>query len=172
MGKDNNTFFDYLYSKSLETPDNTSFIRLYKMYVLTEKIIEKDPINANKILEEYEEKVYTIGDKKIPKIKRIELEIKRISKYIEKNDSITLEQIKSMTFELNKIKDMLKQIDELEIDNSLLEYIKKRISVMQAALGLNNTFLKETHDVFIENYRNLYINNINNDNLLEQKKKK
>lgn len=164
MANDNITFFDYLDSKNLESSDNTSIIRLYKIYILIEKIIEKDPINADKILKEFEEKVYTIGDKKIPKTKRIELELTKISKSIAKNDNQGLSPIKlkNMNDEIEKIYSMLKQSEDSEIDEELLGYMKKRISVMQAALGLNNTFIKETHDVFIENYRNLYINSINN----------
>jgi len=149
---DKDIFFNYINNYKLKTEDVACLMRLYRVYILVNELKKENPDKSSDILNQYEDKIYTVDGKKIPEMKRIELEISKISKkLIEKNNTIT--GVNKIQEDINELKKLLKDLSS--IDKSLLEYIKKKISVMQAMLGLNNTFLESAYEAFLEKYRTI-----------------
>lgn len=157
---DKDIFLNYINNNKLRTEDVAYLMKLYRIYILVSELKKEHSDKNENFLSQYEDKIYTVDGKIIPEIKRIELEISKINKKLldKKTDISNVDKLKK---EINEIKNLLKDLSL--VDKFLLEYIKKKISVMQAMLGLNNTFLEATYMAFLEEYRNINIsiNSIN-----------
>lgn len=158
---DKDIFFDYIKNYKLRTSDVSYLMRLYRIYILVDELKKIDSERGEAVLSKCEDVIYTINGKKIPEIKRIELEVSKISKKLNDNKQNT-----KINNDISEIKKILKNIS-LD-DKNIVEYVKKKISVMQAMLGINNTFLEESYKVFLEEYRSIIISI----NMYNEEKKK
>ena len=162
FGIDKQVFFNYLKNTNFSSDEMTYLIRLYKMYSLTEKIVESKGENA---LRYYEKKIYTINGKIMSDIKRIQLEIYSINKTLDSKicsgtlDDKTIDFIKEVIEELNQL-----LLSKDDLDKALIDYMKKKISVIQAKLGLNNTFFNATREAFFDEYRKIDLYNLEKNN--------
>lgn len=130
----------------IESPEDTIKLNnLYKNYEMIYKnFASKEnvyPTKDKKViakLYELEDKIYTIGKRKLSDKERIILEIKRIENYIKKNKDIEPKILKKTKNELEHLINLVNQ-NCLENDD-FIYYFKSKISIIQAYLGLNITF--------------------------------
>ena len=141
--------------------------KLYSNYILIQKILRGSggDIQLNDLLGKYEDKIYTIDGNLLNDKERIKYELKNI-------DNIGIKQGNKYAKE---IKDLIQKFDNIKDDEDLIFYIKKQISMIQAKLGIRITFYYAAYVAFLDIYKNLYMNeieqNIGNSNL-EYKKNK
>ena len=151
---DKQLFFDYLKNNNISKDELIYLIRLYKVYSLVEKITNK---KGEQILQYYERKIYTIDGKTMSDVKKVQLELYNIEKSLKiKSNDIDKFDLDFINYMLADLKNIL--LLEKNIDKELIEYMKKQISIIQAKIGLSNTFFSATRDAFLEEYRNININ--------------
>ena len=131
--------------------------RLYKIYNLINIVLEK---NGRASVEKLEDAIYTVDNKVLSDKDRIVLELSNLSdQLININDNRLRQDIDLKLNTLNN------ELDELDLsDKAVLLYFKKNISLLQAKLGMENTFLLAAFESFLELYRNLSIKQLQNKN--------
>lgn len=123
----------------------TDIFNIYTTYKLL-----NDKFKGNtQLMDEYEDKIYTVGGKTLSQMERMGLELDNIIKILN-NTSVHLND-EEMFYLYSLIKEIriMKDDDLLDID-----FYKRELSKMQAKLGMNNTFLKATYEVFKDLQRN------------------
>lgn len=138
----------------------TSFAGLFKTYKMIDEAIEGDYKKNKKEVLRYENSIYNINDKVLSNKERIDLEFKRLTNKI--NNRIDLSED-----EKDKLIKQLCVLIDMSENEKYYEYIKKEISIIQAQLGLDNTFLSSAYEVFLEKYQEIYEKINNNDQKYE-----
>ena len=117
------------------------------MYDLISEITDgKIEENKNQ-LREYEDKIYTIDGRILSSAERIDLSIAAIREVID-----------SKKYDMLNFYEDIKVIKDLDLrDEKNVSYAKKKISIMQAKLGLKNTFFYGSYLAFNEIYTNSFI---------------
>lgn len=123
---------------------------LYKTYELVNKATNGKYYQNKQKIERYENYIYTFNDKVLSNKDRIELELKRITKKNKSNKESSQEQ-------KNEIEKEIKKLNNLKYNDNYTNYIKRKISILHAKLGIENTFLGAAYEAFVE----LYIQNKN-----------
>ena len=135
------------------------YMNLYKNYnLLCENYnLEENGINScdgidyntKRKIDELEDKVYTINGEVLTQKERVLLELKNIFRFVLKNsDRIPNETSVFISNELSEL-DSIMQKKGL-VDSDIIKYFKKRISILQAYLGMNIKFFNEALEVFNE----------------------
>lgn len=135
--------------KDIDNDNQQLYMNLYKIYKLFYVNYNLKESNTQKKLNELEDKIYTINGQVLTQKERIILELKNIYKFIQKNDnkisSITKQTIYN---ELNSLNNILRK--NIQFDNDMIKYFKKKISLLQAYLGMNIKFYNEALELFDE----------------------
>ena len=123
----------------------TDVFNLYNTY----KLLNDKFKDNTELMNEYEDKIYTVDGKKLNQMERIDLELNNIIKILN-NTNIHLTDE-----ELFYLYSLIKEIRIMKDENlSSIEFYKKELSKIQARLGMKNTFLKATYEVFKDLQRN------------------
>lgn len=156
MGFDKEHFLEYIKNEKKLNSSVVDLYRLYKTYNSVKYVLEKNK-EGKQIINRLEDDIYTIDSVILDDKERIKIELSNISDIL---DDLEDEELrKKVYFEFNKLKT---EFEELDLsDSSILFYIKKKISLLQAIIGIRNTFLLASYDAFLEIYRNI---NVKNDN--------
>lgn len=155
MTFDKEKFFKEMKDGKISKKSVVELYRLYKVYNLIKLVLEK---NGKESIEKLEDEIYTIDNKVLNDKERIVLELSNIT---DKLNNVSDNILKN---EINITLDKLKlELEELDLsDKTVLFYFKKNISLLQAKLGVENTFLLATYESFLESYRNMCIKNLSN----------
>ena len=169
---DKKVLLNYFKSSNSSTTELRCITNLYKSYVSIDKLIDGENEENKRKLSEYENKIYMVDGNKLTEIQKIQLEINRIDRVLSENKgSISRTGVERINEELDILRKLLVDYSK-DSDNLTLDYIKKKISILQAILGIKNNFLLATYQAFIEKYMNICIEqNINVDKILEHKKR-
>ncbi len=142
--------------------ENSYLLNLYKIYELCRKISNGNLKRNKDLLDEVEDKIYTINGKVLSQQERIALEIKRVYKVC---SGIKDEKIKNAF--INQLKDIVGIIDfnfddpkfKSEFNQDELYYIAKQtLSVAQAKLDMPISFLYSASTVFMDIYESEFLN--------------
>lgn len=150
---------DYMVSimKGLTPEQQKLYMNLYKNYILfysnyglpKQTIDSLDPIDmgTKKKIRKLEDKVYTINGIVLTEKERIVLELKNISRFVEKNGSSISEETKSIV--LTEMQVLNSTIAEKGyLDNDMINYLKKSISILHAYLGMKIKFFNAALEAF------------------------
>ena len=157
--------------KSMSPEKQQLYMNLYKIYRIfyanynlkDQKINSLDRIepDTQRKLSELEDKIYTINGQVLTQRERIILELKNIYKFIQKNDNKIPTTNKQIVYnELKSLNIMLRK--NISLDNDMIKYFKKKISLLQAYLGMNIKFYNEALEAFDEQVLIAGINNNTN----------
>ena len=160
MKVDKKILLDYFAHNEVTPGEANCITNLNKSYncikMLAQENFEK---NENKLLQ-LENKIYTINGKTMTEKEKIIFETNRIYKVLEKKElNISLEDRENILFDLETINNLLEKYNNI-LDDLTIKYLKKKISILQATVGIENNFFKATHEAFLEKYRNIYISYI------------
>lgn len=143
---------------SMERNDQKISINLYRNYSLINKkydlglTVGKTSYCINqgamRKLNKLEDRIYTINGKVLTQQERIILELKNILKFLSRNKNIPNEIRNSIYREIDELYSIIKSTGLSS--SEIIKYIKKRISIMQATLGIKIKFFNAALDVFIE----------------------
>ncbi len=147
--------------KDMDSDQQRLYMNLYKIYNLLNKnynlkeqrVNSLDPIelSAKRKINEQEDRIYTINDKQLTQKERITLELKNILRYINKNgERISSSTKKRVLDELNELNTISKRNENNMTNQDMINYFKKRISILQAYLGMNIKFFNAALEVFDE----------------------
>jgi len=165
MEFDKNLFMDYL--KDVKNKKNDDYIYLYRLfnnYKITEKILSENSNSGYELLKKAEDLIYTVNGKQLSDKKRIEYELYKILENLEKDTS----NYKKMS----EILGLINEIKTLDLNQEeMVLYAKKKITLIQAKLGLKNTFFIASHQLFLEKYMNICMNNDYENIYINEKKK-
>ena len=150
---DKSLFFDYLKTEKAVNNNVSHLYRMYKIYYITDEIINRYGNEGVKIITQEENNIYRIDNKCLNDKERVEYEINKIKLILEKQDVVN----KKIYKEFCDLETYYQETNKVEMLD--LFYLKKQISILQSKLGLKNTFFLATHDVFFEIYRNIYLRN-------------
>lgn len=131
--------------------------RLYKIYNLINIVLQK---TGRASVEKLEDAIYTVDNKVLSDKDRIVLELSNITDQLNNINDGNLRN--EVDLKLNTLKNELEELDLS--DKTVLLYFKKNISLLQAKLGIENTFLLAAFEAFLELYRNLSIKQLQNKN--------
>lgn len=155
MEFDKNKFLEYLKEEKKSNNNLKYLYNLYKTYDLTESIIKKQGNEGKQFIQKQEDEIYNIKNKPLTEKQKIEYELVNIGKKIKLNDINNTNEINAL---YDEYLDLLIYTKDNNLNDSMnIEYIKKQISILQAKLGLKNTFFLSAHDSFLELYRNVYL---------------
>lgn len=151
---DINLIKNYVYKDNLvPTEDKLLFVGLFNFYQKANRLNSFQSIEDE--LNKYEDKIYNNDNKKITEVDKVRLEIERI-----KGMKVTDPDVKQIVDKvINESEELLN--NKLCFSTSILEYIKKKIVVLQILLKLDITFFKAAYDLFIEKYSDLKIKEYN-----------
>lgn len=147
MKFDKEIFLDYFKNGDLSESDKIYIYRLYKTFNLVNSITNGQ-IEENKIqLRQFENKIYNINGVVFSESEKLKFSLDTVCDALKKMNKEN-NQHDSLYTEIETIK-------ELDLrDDKNIGYAKKKISIMQAKLGLNNTFFYEACQAFEEIYTN------------------
>lgn len=137
---------------------------LYKVYELSRKITNGHLKRNRDLLDEIEDKIYTINGKVLSDQDRIALEVKRVYKSFEniKNQRVKtqfIDELKSIVGNLNFNFDDKDYSDDSIVDQEQLYSVaKRRLSILQAKLNLPISFMYDASMAFIDLYECEYVN--------------
>lgn len=146
--------------ENMDPIDQRTYINLYKNYNLLHKNYDfdsiiniKDNIDIKEKLNNLEDKVYTVNSKILSEKERIVLELKNIERFLTKNtkiknDELPIELLEKTFNELEELNRILEQIGT--DDPKMINYFKKRISILQASIGINIKFFVPALETFEE----------------------
>lgn len=156
MNFDKEHFLEYIKNEKKLNSSVVDLYRLYKTYNVVKYVLEKNK-EGKQIISKLEDSIYTVDNVILEDKERIKIELSNISDIL---DGLDDEELKQKTYsDFNKLK---AEFEELDLsDSSILFYIKKKISILQAIIGVKNTFLLASYDAFLEIYRNINIKNEN-----------
>ena len=142
--------------------ENSYLLNLYKIYELCRKLSNGNLKRNKDLLDEVEDKIYTVNGKVLSQQERIALEIKRVYKVC---NGINDEKTKNIF--INQLKDIVGIIDfnfddskfKSEFNQDELYYIAKQtLSVAQAKLDMPISFLYSASTVFMDIYESEFLN--------------
>ena len=152
MNFDKELFFKYLKQAKAEGKDLSYIYRLYKNFDLINSITNGDIKSNLSKLRKFEDSIYTINGKVLNDSKRIKIELENI--YSKVNEISN----KELFLEVVNLEDKL---GSMNLNDDVAQiYAKKQISILQAKLGLKNTFFLSAYEAFLEQYRNIYISSL------------
>lgn len=145
--------------KNMDPAKQKLYMNLYKNYNLLynnynlkeQKINSLDAIDpeTKRKMSELENKIYTVNGKVLTQKERVILELKNILRFISKNEVRVPNNVKDIVSkELTEL-DLMMEKNGL-LDNDIIKYFKKRISILQAYLDMNIKFFNEALEVFDE----------------------
>lgn len=145
--------------KNMDTEKQQLYMNLYKNYNLLynnynlkeQKINSLDVVDSEtkRKISELENKIYTVNGKVLTQKERVILELKNIFRFLSKNGDRVPDKVKTIVSkELTELDSMIKKNGLF--DNDIIKYLKKRISILQAYLGMNIKFFNEALEVFDE----------------------
>lgn len=157
---------------NMDMKEKNIYINLFKYYTLINnkyrgKVREElDSYNYYNDLDKLEDKVYTINRNVLSDEERIILELNRIFRFLEININKIPSELAKYVFD--ELKELTGLISEEELKSpEMVIYFKKKISLLQAALGLRINFFNAASEVFKERVELL----IAKDNINTLKKK-
>ena len=142
---------DYLARDDISIDEYNKIVNLYSNYKTFSLIFDKyGRKKARKILDSYEDKIFTIdGNVVMDDEDRIDLVLSgllfKISNYSD----------------VDKYYSAIKSIEKLRTSNLGCDFIKRKISLLEASLGCNNKFLNASYDAFVDCYLEILISNMN-----------
>jgi len=139
----------YLSKEDISIDEYNKIVNLYSNYKVFFPLFEKyGKKRGRRILDLYEEEIFTINGNVLDDEERINLVLNELSAKLENSE------------EFEKYSKALEAIRNLK--NSELDYkfIKKKISLLEASLGYNNKFLNSSYDAFVDCYRGVLLNSI------------
>lgn len=129
-----------------------TYINLYKNYNLIHKNYQFNSIKDEKEIQEklnaLEDKVYTVNGKVLSPKERVVLELKNIARCLNENNQLPEELLERVFHELEELNRILKRVGLT--DPKMIEYFKKRISILQASMGMNVKFFGLSLEIFEE----------------------
>ena len=154
---DSNYMTSIIKNASLE--DQRLYMNLYKTYDLLARNYNLKPqiIDSLDLIDEktkaelrkIEDRIYTINNETLTSKERIALELKNIVGFINRNGDRIPKEIKQKVLnELEELKAVSKRNDIANKD--MIMYFKKRITILQAYLGMNIKFFSAAIEVFDE----------------------
>ena len=147
----------FLKSLLLDSKDNAYLYDLYKIYDLCSQATNNNIFKGRKILDAFEDKIYTIKGKTLSQKERILLELNKIIESISKNHSSDLNSVVE-----GELLDLITLIDKSSLDSAQqrkYDSIKEKIVVIEARLHLPISFLYSGAITFLNKYESAYINN-------------
>ena len=150
-----------------ESNDNEYILELYNIYNITSRVVDYDFDNGKKILNKYEDDIYTIDGKLLTNQERLSLELKKIIRVNMNNTNLKSKEIVD-----RKIQNLLEIMDEVFDknidDNFILEIVKekldfakdeaifnmkRKISIIEAELNIPINFFYAASIAFIDIYK-------------------
>ena len=150
-----------------ESNDNEYILKLYNIYNITSRVVDYDFDNGKKILNKYEDDIYTIDGKLLTNQERLSLELKKIIRVNMNNTNLKSKEIVD-----RKIQNLLEIMDEVFDknidDNFILEIVKEKldfakdeaifffflkISIIEAELNIPINFFYAASIAFIDIYK-------------------
>ena len=153
---------DYLTKDDISIDEYNKIVNLYSNYKIFSLIFDKyGRDKARKILDSYEEKIFTIDDNVVmndeERINLVLFELLQKNSHSHYND-------------FDKYSSAIKSIEKLKSSNMDVDFIKKKISLLEASLGYNNKFLNASYDAFVDCYLEILISNMNLEEEIEYKR--
>ena len=147
----------YLKELIVGSKDNSYLLNLYKIYELCNKVTGGNISKERKILDNLEDKIYTIRGTVLTQKERIILELNKVlSKLSSFEDNHYKDNACS---DLSEIISIIEKCESSNVSQKTYDLLKEKIVIIEAKLNIQISFLYSGSIAFLNIYESAFINN-------------
>lgn len=145
---------EFLIEYLLNSKQKSYILELYKIYDLSCKVTKNNIFKNKRILDELEDRIYTVDGKVLSQKERI---IHDLTILLNTIDKASTEKEKGDLLE--KIEDVIDTVRKSKVSNiKIYDVVKQNIVILQAQLKLPINFFFSASVAFLDAYESAYIN--------------